>query len=567
MKRILCAMLSVMLLFSLALAETADTLKKKFVRQLTAGYGVRGYASITASGAAEWLNMLLPLTATDIQIRAIGQMQRDMSENVTDDDEWQVKLFAENSDGKEAGTTWIFGDPAGIYIKSNLIPDTSLSIPVEQVHLLYQIFKGEFTELFFAFDPYDMKKPGVNGNASAYSALASLLGISKEVWENEWFPVLEKYLLHLDLWLTSYGDPSFVTGESGAITMEASYTIPVADLKAEAKYIIGQMLYDNDFQNLLLPYVTMEQRVTYLNPGMVYFYEACIDALQLEGNIVLAREMSSHGEIVSTMISLPIPELPDSVKKPVGRAAAKMMELPYEDVLSGMNLITFSQTGTDKTFTISGEKRTVEVKAIESAVDEHTSSLEGTLRIMPGIGIEENSVSAAFYSSYGHRVWQDDNYLDHDTTTFEFFLEPDLSMLSEDDPFRNAYVDFAPIDLSFTVDYRNNPFQENSAVQININGQAKLPDANIGLEMVLRITTKLSMTSLNHSEAKNLLTLTDEEVSNLLEAFTSNAIILMSNLHVEDEAIVPDNKTEENLAAPPAELPAAEPTAVPPIND
>ena len=137
MKRILCAMLSVMLLFSFALAETADTLQKKFVRQLTAGYGVRGYASMTASGKAEWLNVLLPFTATDIQIRAIGQMQRDMSETVTDDDEWQVKFFAENSEGKEVGTTWIFGDPAGIYAKSELVPNTTLSVPVEQIHLLY----------------------------------------------------------------------------------------------------------------------------------------------------------------------------------------------------------------------------------------------------------------------------------------------------------------------------------------------------------------------------------------------------------------------------------------------
>ena len=567
MKRILCAMLSVMLLFSFALAETADTLQKKFVRQLTAGYGVRGYASMTASGKAEWLNVLLPFTATDIQIRAIGQMQRDMSETVTDDDEWQVKLFAENSEGKEVGTTWIFGDPAGIYAKSELVPNTTLSVPVEQIHLLYQLFKGEYADLFFAFDPFEMKAPGANGNASAYTAVAGLLGVSDEAWENEWFPVLEKYLLHLDLWLASYGDPSFVTGETGAITMEAAYTIPAEDLKAEAKYIIGQMLYDNDFQNLLLPYVTMEQRVTYLNPGMVYFYESCIDALPLEGDIVLAREMSSHGDVVSTKVSLPIPPLPESLTAPVGEAAAKMLELPYEDLLNGMKLLTISQSGTDKTLTLSGDKRTVELKAIEAAVDENTTSLDGTLRIMPNVGVEENSVSAAFYTAYGNRVWQDENYLDHDTTTFEFFVEPDLSMLSEDDPFRNAYVDFAPIDLNWTVDYRNNPFQENSAVQINIDGQAKLPDAEIGLKMVLRITTKLSMTKLSAAGAKNLLTMTDAERADLLVTFTSNAIMMMSNLHTRDIPATPVATPEANPTTAPTEAPAAVPTAVPPMTE
>jgi len=220
MKKFLCIVISAMLLFSFAAAETADTLQKKFVRQLTAGYGVRGYASIRAFGAAEWLNMLLPFTATDVQIRAIGEMQRDMSENVMDDDDWQIRLFAENSDGQEVGTTWIFGDPAGMYFQSELLPGETLAVPVEQIHLLYQLFKGEYAEIFFAFDPYEMKAPGANGNVSAYGAVAELLGIEAEAWESEWFPVLEKYLLHLDLWLSSYGDPSFVTGESGLLSRE-----------------------------------------------------------------------------------------------------------------------------------------------------------------------------------------------------------------------------------------------------------------------------------------------------------------------------------------------------------
>lgn len=567
MKKFLCIVLSAMLLFSFAAAETADTLQKKFVRQLTAGYGVRGYASIRAFGAAEWLNMLLPFTATDVQIRAIGEMQRDMSENVMDDDDWQIKLFAENSAGQEVGTTWIFGDPAGMYFQSELLPGETLSVPVEQIHLLYQLFKGEYADIFFAFDPYALKEPGANGNVSAYGAVAELLGIEEEVWENEWFPVLEKYLLHLDLWLSSYGDPSFVTGESGSLTMEATYTIPAADLKAEAKYIIGQMLFDNDFQNLMLPYVTMEQRVTYLNPGMVYFYEACIDALPLEGDVVLSREMSSQGDIVSTKVVLPIPPLPETLTIPIGEAVAKMLELPYDDLLAGMNLLTIIQAGGEKSLMLSGEKRLVEVKALETPVDEHTIGLDGTLRIMPNVGVDENTVSAAFSYSYGNRVWQDENYLDHDTTTFDFSIEPDLDMLSEDDPFRNAYVDFAPLALNYTVDYRNNPYQENSAVQINIDGKAKLPDAELNLEMVLRITTKLAMTQLSAEGAKSLLNMTDADCAEILTTMTTNAVNMMANLGASVSAEVPEAAPTAVPTEAPADDPVAEPTAVPPMTE
>ena len=139
LKRILCIMLCLMLVIPAVLAETADTLPKRFVRQLSGGNGARGYISVKASGVAEWLDVLMPFTATDIQVRAIGQKQGDLSESVTDDDEWQVKFYAKDAAGQEAGTTWLFGDPKGMYFKSELLPDTLLSVPVEQVHVFIPV--------------------------------------------------------------------------------------------------------------------------------------------------------------------------------------------------------------------------------------------------------------------------------------------------------------------------------------------------------------------------------------------------------------------------------------------
>ena len=51
MKKMLSAVafaLCLMLVIPVALAETADTLPKRFNRQLTGGNGVRGYMNITA---------------------------------------------------------------------------------------------------------------------------------------------------------------------------------------------------------------------------------------------------------------------------------------------------------------------------------------------------------------------------------------------------------------------------------------------------------------------------------------------------------------------------------------
>ena len=563
MKRVLCLVLCLMLCVPFALAETADTLPKRFARQLSGGNGVRGYVSITASGLADWLSALLPFTATDIQIRAIGEKQGEMSEEILDDDDWQVRFYAENSAKEEVGTTWLYGDPKGVYFQSELIPDTVLTVPVENIHLLYEIFRGEWSKLFFAFDPMDMKAPGANGNASAYAAVAEVLGIPAQEWEEKWLPVLENYFLQLDLWLASYGDSTVVTGEeTGSLKMTATYTIPADALKAEAKYLIGQMLYDYELQNLLLPYVTMEQRVTYLNSSMVYFYEACIDALDLQGDINLSREMSALGEVVSTTVSLPVPALPETLTAPVEDAAAAILGLEEYPLLEGVNRVVMVQSGAEKSLTLSGEKRNISITANKIPAEDHVNAMAGEIKVIPNAGVEENALSAAFTCSYGQKIWQDEKYLDHDTTELAIAIEPALANLDADDPFRSSYVEFQPVSLNMTVDYRNNPNQANSAVQININVDAQLPDAQVQAEAVLRITTAMEMKALSTAGAEDLTQMTDERKDELLQVLLGNAVMTMANLNA-DALEIPAATEEAAETAPMAEATVVPPAAAP----
>lgn len=557
MKKVLCIVLCLMLAVPAAFADTADTLPKLFARQLTGGNGVRGYVRITASGLAEWLEFLLPFTATDIQIRAIGEKQGEASDSIDDDDDWQVRFYAKNASGEEVGTTWLYGDPEGIYFQSELLPETVLSLPLEQTHLLYQLFKGEYSDLFFSFDPLDLNDPGANGNASAYEAVANVLGVSEQDWTEKWLPVLEKYFLQLDLWLTGFGDPSFLTGDTGAMKMSATYTIPAESLKAEAKYLIGQMLYDSELQALITPLVTMEQRITYLNPSMLYFYEACIDALDLQGDVILSREMSALGEAVSTTVALPLPILPESLTGPINQLAAELFGLPYTDLLDGMNRVSITQSGDQRTLVLSGEKRTVEISAVTSSVDEYTEKTTGTLRITPNVGVQENSLAASYSWSLGHQIWQDENYLNHDTTTFALKIEA-MDVLGEDDPFRSSFVDFAPVGFTGTVDYRNNPNKETSPAQINYSLAAQLPDAEVNVEAVLRITTQETLAALSKEGAQDVSALTDAQKDTLLQSLLDQVVQTMANLSDEpaaEPALEPAAETAE---------PAAEPTTVPP---
>ncbi len=547
MKRLLCLVLCLMLAIPAALAETADTLPKRFVRQLTGGNGARGYLSISASGVAEWLNLLLPFTASEIQIRAIGQKQGDMSETIDDDDDWQVKLFVKDSEDKEVGTTWLYGDPQGVYFQSELLPDTLLTIPVAKVHPLYQLFRGEFSDLFLAFDPMKLDAPGANGNTSAYKAVAEVLDIPEDTWTAEWLPVLDKYFTHLDLWLAGYGESSVVSENAGSLTMSASFTIPVEDLKAEAKYIIGQMMYDNDLQTLLLPHVTMEQRITYLNPQMLYFYEACIDALKISGNVVLSREMSAMGEVVGMTVELPLPPLPDELTEAVGKVAKELLQLPDEHLLAGMERFVMKQSGKEKTITLSGSQRTVTLNCIDIAENENATDMSGTISIVPAQGNQESAATAAFSYSCTQRTWQDEKYLNHDTTEFALALKP-----------TDVDAKFQPISLAWTLDYRNNPNQHDSPVQINLDVDVTLPDAQVTAEAVLRITTQMSMETLSTAGAEDFSKLSDERKDALLGSLVLNMASAMSSLNGGETAAVEPTATD---------LPAVEATSVPPMSE
>lgn len=561
MKKVLCLLLCMMMMVSLVAAETADTLPKRFARQLSGGNGVRGYASITATGLADWLSVILPFTATDIQIRAIGEKQGEMSQDILDDDDWQVKFYAENTAKEEVGTTYLYGDPNGVYLKSELLPGTVLSIPVEQTHLLYEFFKGNWQELFFSFDPMDMKEDGTNGNAASYEAIANILGIPSDEWEAKWLPVLEKYFLHLDLWLASYGDPAFVTGEDvGSLRMSATYTIPAEALKNEAKTIIALMLYDNDLQSLLLPYVTMEQRVTYLNPSLVYFYEACIDALTLEGDVILSREMSGMGDVVNTTVSLPLPVLPEKMTGPANELAEKVFGLENVTWFSEINRVIVQQSGDEKNIILSGKNRTMTISAEEIKAVEDANAWKGTVKVIPNAGVDENALSAGFALSAGHKLWQDEKYLDHDTSKFSIEIYPALENLDEDDPFRNSYVEFQPVSVSLSVDYRNNPNQANSAVQVNVDVDANLPDAQVQATVVLRITNPMEMKILPTTGTENFTQLTDARKDALLQTLIANAVQTMATLNADvlEAPAVVEAPQPEATVVPPVALPVNE---------
>lgn len=560
MKRFLLILMCLMLVAPAALAATDTTPTKKFRQQVvTGGNGIRGTVTLSASGVAEWVDVLLPFTATTLQVRAIGEKQGDMTSIVSDDDDWQVKLYAKDAEGSQRAVTYLYGTPEGMWFQSELLPETLLSLPVQNVQLLYQLIDGELPGLLTSIDPFALNAAEkASGNTAAYSAMAELLQISPDEWSAKWEPVLAKYYTELDMWLSMYASEPVIAGSTGSLTMSTSYSIPSEDLKDEAKYIIGLMIYDSELQNLLLPHVTMEQRMLYLNPSLVYFYEYCIDQLPLSGNIILKREMTAKGETIGMSVSLPLTSLPTEVTEPAGEMIANLFSLPYTDILSGIERITFTQSGGDVSITVASPQRSISFIIDDAASNAETVHWDGFVRITPAVGNDEPPLSAAFTYKTSHKLWEDEDWVKHEDYTYFVSIEPDFSLTDADDPFRSSYVDFPPVSVEAELAYSLQTDKANRPVDLDMTVKAVLPDAEVTVNADLRTTSPWAHDVLPMEGGEELLKLTAERSSELLKRLAENAAAVVNEM----AALAVPAPTE--IPAP-AEEPEAAPTAVPPL--
>ncbi len=543
MKRLFCLLICLALFMPCAIADETVDLPRLFNAQfITGGHGVRGKATITVSGVAPWLELLMPFTASEIQIRAIGMPQGELADMVADDDRWQLRLYVEGNEDPSAGDTYLYNGPDGVYIRSELLPGKVLKVPANGVHLLYDLARQGWDELLFGFDPFNMTGWNENDLPKAYEAMADVFGIDADVWEAEWAPVMQKYELETDLWLTSYSTAATEKTEDGSLVMSAVYTIPAEDVKAMAKEIIGSMLYDGELQALLAPLVSDEVRAVYLNPSLIYFYNACIDALPLTGDIVLSREMTAMGEPVSTTVSLPIPQLPAELADAAGKVLAQAFSLPYEDALNGMNRLIIRSAGSESSIEISGTRRTVTLTA-QAAETENARDIAGALRIVPAVGVEEAPLFAAYTLRLEDKVYEDEDYVTHE----EHLVA--LNIMSDDTLGAAAnQASFAPISIAFSAHYRNDSHGENKPVQINLALKLQVADADVSADVVLRTRSKWEMVQLPVEDAIDLTAVSDEQLEQLRSEFISNAISTMVYLNVPEATDAPE---EAPSAVPP----------------
>lgn len=515
MKKFLCLLTALVCLASTALAVQLEyTLPEKFAQQVKFGSGVKGTATLSASGGAQWLELLLPFTGTELQIRAIQTKEGSHLSALqrAEGFEFQYQIYALDEEGRQQATTWLYGDKTDAYIASDMLPDTILSIP--QGGKLLEAILGSEGE-----------------NPTIFSVIQSIADVDESMWQDAWLPALKAYESALEMWMDNYAeDPTVLHKADGSSSVLVRYEIPAVAVKAQMKAMMASLVQDQVLLSLLRPLMSVEQQAVYLNSALVYYYDAVIDALPLNGNVMLHRELSSLGEVLSTSVSLPLPE-----------NSGGWTELEYD------------LTGTDTTLSLMGDKTTVTLLMGESAANAETTTWTGVLRVLP---VEGEKLSTAFSLRRSRTTSQDESGYGHEQISWVLEAEPELSHLEADDEARDEYLVFEPVSLSLGLHYYSKS-KDNNPTTLEIELSAHLPTVELALSGKIKTSNAWTREVLSREGAEDLLAMSEERMTDLAEQFADNATKTMTALYATPEPIAAAEPTVEPEEVPDANVSTA----------
>lgn len=517
MKKLISLVLAVVLALCAATAFAVEyTLPEKLQRQIEFGNGLKGTLQVSVEGDGEWAKLLSPMNGAEIQLRGIHK-----------DDSFQYQAYTLNGE-EQVGLTQLYGDSQMMYLRSELLPDTLLSLSTGG-DVINKLLGG-----------------GEDENPTWYSAAMNLLTVPATSWEERWLPVLDKYDSMMEMWLNDYAAEPVVNREKdSASTMIIRYDIPVEAVKAQTKVLMEQFLQDEELLTLLRAQLTPAQQAIYLNANLMYYYEQAIDSLNLDGTIGLERELTTKGEMNSTTITLPMPENDE-----------------------GWEQVTLEQQKNTTIVTWDGEKASVIVALEKTLSTGESAAYRGSLRVAPA---EEDAqaLSVAFTATSIHSNTVDDDTRRHDVTTWSISIQPDANEDAEEN-----IISFEPMSLEARIHLHSKQANLN-ATTLAIDCTAQLPGGTADVAFEIKTASPWVLETLPTTGAVSMETMTAEERIQALTDIALNGLVSLAAMNpaelTDDESVatmtnlefmapldtaVPESTTVPAITSTPTEEPS-----------
>ena len=178
--------------------------------------------------------------------------------------------------------------------------------------------------------------------------------------------LLDRFLTKVDIWLEGHRTSADIGKlDDGTGTIRFSYNISPANVKAQLKQMIVDLLSDAAVVKKLGEYYGPEVAAVFLNPSWQPYYLGVVDDLPLQENLTIDRTVAFTGETLNLSLSL-----------------------PYVDPVMGDCVLTYyRELGEDQQplnqITIETENRTVSLEYMEYSSLTDVSVMQGTISSLP----------------------------------------------------------------------------------------------------------------------------------------------------------------------------------------
>lgn len=467
MKKTVAMLLVILLTAGMLCANAATyTLPEKMEKQQQAGSGLKGSFTLNAEGDSQIMSLLNMLNDREIQIRSISA--RDSGDSVT-------SLYLDAGDDLRQGLVEIMKLDGNVYIRSDYTDSQVLSL-------------GNI-ETFF-----DLITAGEGQNIQPWTMLKEIFSVSDEEWEAVWTPVIARYLSFVETWMNQYAaSPETYTTDDGQSAVVMQYEIQPDDIRSGIVALISKILNDEDAISLLSGKMTQEVSDIYLNKDLIPYYEEALNAMELNGPVILIRRMTTKGEDLGSEITLPLGTNPFGF-----------------DTVSA-----FASDGKEE-WTFSGEKVTVNYIPGERKEDVNGFTFTCGLIVTPGT---EKEGFLGVKGAYSLKVVSqketntDEEGKQHQTEELTVDLSPSVSVGSDVDP---DIGNCKPLTFKLTKHY-SSKLAQTSATTLEIEASYEYGNDKASGKAKVKTTSAWELVPFDVEESIPVLNMTEEEFNSTLQ--------------------------------------------------
>ena len=443
------------------------TLPEKLELQLLVGSGLKG-SFVIQTNADPVLNPLVhSVRNTLFEIRGISY----------EGNQHYYFYQSEENEKMKALTEYCKIDGRG-FLRSDFLGESCFLLPTEE-QLINSWLKseGENPSIF----PDLLRALFSNSEADAFSTE----GLERQV----------------EMWISSFSTETSVQSGTGSPKLTQTFRIPLSDLYKAVTELIRTVTTNEAYLSYFQSILSKEQIDTYLNPELGYYYIEAMEQLNMEGDVLFSRTVSTMGELIQSSLILPM----DADK-------------------TGYTSATFKNSVTRKSVFFSGPRGVlyIELPSDFNLKDENISDAEIHFALIDNENEEKKNLALKIVlSKVSDRYEDTEESRVHEKEKYTVSITRETEGLPEEINV-DSFPEMASADMLIEIHYSSKP-QPSSPTTVEFSFKVLQGQYDFDLTGILKTASPWVFSPFDVSGAIDAGSYTKEDFSKLLESWETNA--------------------------------------------